>query len=263
MLLKPASIFAQGKIDVTSSPAYFGNLPSALAASDNNNSASADNTWYIGKGTKPDTYVKYAINNLGTNNNQTFIMTIYFKDYNVTGKYWIAPVYIFDAPNKENNIDAGRFPHLVNGTFLLNDETMRVIQGSDIPQQLAQYKDAYGYSLDWLSDFATKSSPRSLSQPSWGKAASLGGIEIWLKSTETLTVPAGTFNTTVITWHKGAAASDSKIWVNKDFPYPIKARVYSEVIHPPAPIWFEFELLEYGKGSLLNRWQSSDYLTLN
>jgi hypothetical protein len=228
-------------------PQIFGKLTSAFGSS---NDTSANNTWYVGKGVKPDTYVKYSINNLGTNNNQAFIMTIYFQKYNSTGKYWIAPVYVFDNPSKssDNNtpIDSNR--HIINGTFRLSDEDMGVMQGSIIPPQIAQYKDAYAYPLDWLREFATKSFSPSLTAFYWNMIGAPDLFELpLLRHTENVTVPAGTFNTTVINWHRGPA-HDNKIWINKDFPYPIKVRVYAEVVNPPAQIQYEFELLEYGKG---------------
>jgi len=57
--------------------------------------AQADN-WYVGKGVKPDTYYTYEIKNADTNQGQPFTMTIYFKDYNETGKYWVAPTFVVD-----------------------------------------------------------------------------------------------------------------------------------------------------------------------
>ncbi len=55
--------------------------------------AAADNNWYFGQGVKANMYVTYKIQSHDTNQGQPFTMTIYFKEYNSTGHYWIAPVY--------------------------------------------------------------------------------------------------------------------------------------------------------------------------
>ena len=70
--------------------------------------AQSDN-WYVGKGVKPDTYYTYEVKNTDTNQGQPFTMTIYFKDYNETGKYWVAPTFV---------VDEGK---VINGTLYLSD----------------------------------------------------------------------------------------------------------------------------------------------
>src|SRR6476661_6975759 len=50
--------------------------------------------WYVGKGVKPNTYYTYQIQSADTNQGQPFVMTIYFKNYNATGKYWDVPTYV-------------------------------------------------------------------------------------------------------------------------------------------------------------------------
>jgi hypothetical protein len=77
--------------------------------------ANGDNTWYLGKGVKPNTYFTYKIQDHDTNEGQPFLMNIYFKEFNSTGKYWIAPVYV---------VDQGK---VINGTFQLRCHLIEVL----------------------------------------------------------------------------------------------------------------------------------------
>jgi len=71
--------------------------------------AAADNNWYVGQGVKANMYVTYRIASHDTNQGQPFTMTIYFKEYNATGHYWVAPVYVNDQGA------------IINGTLHLSD----------------------------------------------------------------------------------------------------------------------------------------------
>ena len=54
------------------------------------NAYAQNNNWYVGKGVQPGTYYTYKIQT-DVDNGQPFIMTIYFKQFNSTGGYWVAP----------------------------------------------------------------------------------------------------------------------------------------------------------------------------
>lgn len=56
--------------------------------------AYAQNNWYVGKGVQPNTYYTYQIQDHDTNQGQPFLMTIYFKQFNNTGSYWVAPTFV-------------------------------------------------------------------------------------------------------------------------------------------------------------------------
>jgi hypothetical protein len=152
----------------------------------NNAVAQGNNLWYVGDGAKKGMYVTYRIQDQDTNAGRPFLMTIYFKDYNSTGKYWIAPTFI---------VDEGR---VINGTA-----------------------------------------------PYWGKIAAIGGSPIAPGGKAIVTEPAGTFNTTVITWHKGV---DNNIWIQDGFPYPVKAKTFADITTGNPPIQFAFDLLATGQG---------------
>lgn len=192
----------------------------------------ADDNWYVGKGAKPNMYVTYKIQSHDTNQGQPFTMTIYFKEFNDTGHYWVAPVYV----NDEGKI--------INGTFNLSDLDLTALGTSQIPPTMSQYRSAYTSSLEWLSAFVPKPG-QSLSSPNWGKIASIGGSPIGPGGQEKITVPAGIFDTKVISWHKGV---DNKIWINKDMPYPIKAQTFADTTTTNPPLQYAFELLATGQG---------------
>jgi hypothetical protein len=109
---------------------------------------------------------------------------------------------------------------------------------------MSPYRSAYTSSLEWLSAFVPKPG-QSLSSPNWGKIAAIGGSPIGPGGQEKITVPAGTFDTKVISWHKGV---DNKIWINKDMPYPIKAQTFADTTTTNPPIQYAFELVATGQG---------------
>jgi hypothetical protein len=198
----------------------------------NNAVAQGNNLWYVGDGAKKGMYVTYRIQDQDTNAGRPFDMTIYFKDHNDTGKYWIAPTFI---------VDEGR---VINGTLHLSDLDSTALGSSQIPKEMNEYRAGYSNSLKWLSAFVSKPG-QSLSAQYWGKIASIGGSPISPSGKATITTPAGTFNTTVITWHKGV---DNNIWIKDGFPYPIKAQTFADITTGNPPTQFAFTLLATGQG---------------
>jgi len=198
----------------------------------NNAVAQGNNLWYVGDGAKKGMYLTYKIQDQDTNGGRPFDMTIYFKEYNNTGKYWVAPTFV---------VDEGR---VINGTFHLSDLDLTALGSSQIPQEMSKYRSAYSNSLKWLSAFVAKPG-QSLTAPYWGKIAAIGGSPISPGGKATVTEPAGTFDTTVITWHKGV---DNNIWIKDDLPYPVKAKTFADITTGNPPIQFAFDLLATGQG---------------
>ena len=190
------------------------------------------NAWYVGKGVKPDTYYTYEVTSADINQGQPFTMTIYFKDYNATGKYWVAPTFV---------IYKGQ---VFNGTFHLSDLDMTALGSSNVSSSMAPYRGAYATSLDWLSAFVPKPG-QSLSAAYWGKIASIGGSQIAPAGGAKITTPAGTFDTTIIQYHKGV---DNNIYVNSNMPFPIKAQAYADVTTGNPPIQYAYTLQATGTG---------------
>lgn len=195
--------------------------------------AYAANNWYLGKGVKPNTYYTYKIQNHDTKQNQPFTMTIYFKQFDKNKGYWIAPVYVVE-PNG----------NVLNGTFHLSDLDLSALGSSQIPTAMRPYRGAYVDTLDWLASFVPKPG-LSLTAPYWGKLAAIGGSAIAPSGGTKVTVPAGTFDTTAVTWHYGA---DNAVYVNPNMPYPIKAKAFAAVTTGSPPIQFAFDLLSTGQG---------------
>ena len=86
---------------------------------------------------------------------------------------------------------------------------------------------------------------QALNAPYWGKIASIGGSPISPGSKAQVTIPAGKFDTTLISYHKGV---DNNIWINKDLPYPVKATTFADVTTGNPPIQYAFELQAVGQG---------------
>ena len=197
-----------------------------------NNAYASDDNWYVGEGVKDNMYVTYKIQDYDTNNGAPYTMTIYFEKQDQDGD-WIAPAFV---------VDEGK---VINGTLNLSSLDMSVLgKGTQIPDEMVPYVNGYKDSLQWLSAYVPKPG-QSLSSPSWGKIAAIGGPEIKPSGAEKITVKAGTFDTTKIGYHKSV---DNTIWVKDGFPFPIKAQTYADITTGQPPIQYAFELLATGTG---------------
>ena len=145
--------------------ALFSSLLLISQSSLNKGLAQAGNLWYVGDGAKKDMYVTYRVQEQDTNAGRPFDMTIYFKEYNETGKYWVAPTFV---------VDQGR---VFNGTLHLSDLDLTALGSSQISPEMAKYRSGYSSSLKWLSAFVSKPG-QSLTAQNWGKIASIGGSPI-------------------------------------------------------------------------------------
>ena len=193
------------------------------------NTALAAETWYVGEGLKQGDYFRYTLCHFDYKKCAEFEMDFWVEGKSEGGD-WQLQVLVIDGDKK------------IRGDMIVGRVAPEPLGGSET---LSKYRAAYKSSLVWLSGFATRIEPRDLSATSgWGKIASIGGMPVGpLGTTETITVPAGTFETHVVGWHKGA---DNKIWVKDGFPFPIKALTFVDVTTGSIPVQYEFELLEYG-----------------
>lgn len=196
--------------------------------------AQEDDLWYPGEGIKQDTYFTYKIQELDTNDEQPFEMTLYFQEQEQDGD-WTVPTFVVDDDGK-----------VIQGTMKLSDSMGYLAGSSNVPPEMNDYIGGYSGSLHWVDSFSTKADPKSLTASNWGRTGSIGGSDLKPSGKETITVPAGTFETTVLVLHKGQA--DSKIWVQNGFPFPVKALFFSDTTSGTPAIQFEFELLETGTG---------------
>ena len=196
------------------------------------NAYGQSNNWYVGKGVQPNTYYTYKIQT-DVDNGQPFLMTIYFKQFNSAGQYWIAPAYVVNSKGE-----------VITGTLNLSDLDLSILGTSKVPDTMQPYLSAYTSSIHWLASFVPKPG-QSLSSAYWGKIASIGGSPIAPGASAKVTVPAGTFDTKVISYHKGV---DNNIWISPNLPYPVKAQTYADVTTGTPPIQYAFDLQAVGQG---------------
>lgn len=208
-------------------------VSAAMVASWNVGTASAQNDrlWWVGEGAKQGMWVKYTVAELDLNDGRPFDIIIYFKEQQDGD--WLAPVYVIDQGT------------VISGTVKLGNNLAAVSAGMNVPEEMNKYLGAYARSLQWLEAFTPETKPLSLDAASWGRIACIGCEEIKPLRQEQITVPGGTFDTTVVGWHK---STNNDIWIANGFPYPIKAQTYADVTTGTAPTLFAFELIGTGMG---------------
>ncbi len=198
--------------------------------------STSDSLWYVGKGLKQNMYMKYQIQYNGTNDNQPFNMTLYFKEYNQTKNYWIALMSVDYDNNKH-----------MDSTIYLSDTTLDQANTSYLSQPLKNFLTAYYFTIDRLVQYVPKGTVQTLNDTDWGRVA-INCCHTLLHKDISVTVPAGTFDTTLVT----EAGGQPKSWIDKDLPYPVKGEYLDTGISPPNTI-FSFELLSYGYGMPLQQ----------
>lgn len=192
--------------------------------------ASAGETWYVGKGMKIGDYYRYNLCQVDYKSCTQFEMDFWVEGK--TDQGYKVQVLVIDG-NK-----------VVRGDMEVGKVAPEPIGFS---KDMAPYASAYKSSLVWLSGFATILDPKDFDAPAWGKIGSIGGMPVGPTGVkETVTVPAGAFETYVIGWHK---SSDNKIWVKPGFPFPVKALTFVDVSAGTIPVQYQFELLEYGNSA--------------
>lgn len=195
--------------------------------------AQEDNVWYPGEGVKQDMFVTYRIQEIDTNDERPYEMTLYFQEQQDGD--WIVPAFVVD--------DDGR---VIEGTMKLSDSMAYLAGGSNVPQEMNDYIGGYSGSLHWLDSFTTKAEPKSLAPgTNWGRTGSIGGSDVIVSGPEAITVEGGQFDTTLLTLHKGVT---SRIWVMNGFPFPIKAEFFTDSATGSQQIQYKFDLLATGTG---------------
>ena len=85
---------------------------------------------------------------------------------------------------------------------------------------------------------------------SWGKIANIGGEQVSPIGMETITVPAGQFDTVLVGWKSGGVTSH--INVVDEFPFPVKASTWVQVTEGSSPQEYRFSLHEYKENVVSN-----------
>ncbi|WP_415282561.1 hypothetical protein [Candidatus Nitrososphaera sp. FF02] len=193
-----------------------------------------DDRWYLGEAAQADTYYIYEIEDYYVKNGAPFTMSLYFKEQDSNG-VWTVPVYVVESSGK-----------VITGTFRLGDNLAFQSAGSDVSAEMTPYVGAYQDTLTWLEAFTNKAQPESLNGVTWGKLACIGCGTLDPKGNEEVTAAGNTYQTTVLVNARGQ--NDSKIWVAKELPYPVKALTYADVNFGEAPVQYAFDLVEIGTG---------------
>lgn len=186
--------------------------------------------WYPGDNVQKGQLVKYRISDFDYKRGTPFDATLWFGSQDSKGN-WITDVIV----EEEGQV--------VTGKFTLSSLTLTPL-GTEIAPELQPYRSPIKDSLGWLSSYASKVDPKSLTGSKvWGVIAAIGGGSITVQpvGTDTITVAGQSWDTYVIGWHYG---EDSKVWIKDQFPLPIKAKVFALSTQKPLPVQFEFNLLE-------------------
>ncbi|MGI0007761.1 MAG: hypothetical protein ACREAR_07185 [Nitrosotalea sp.] len=129
---------------------------------------------------------------------------------------------------------------------------------------VADYANYFKRTLVWLEAFATQVNPIDPLTPVYGRAGLFGEVTIGSVGMRTVTVPAGTFQTSAVYFRDSGV--DSYIWIDPTLPFPVKAQVYAIKTSGAPTIGYEYDLLEHGNSqqppAFLNV-QSTDILSSN
>jgi len=216
----------------------FGSLVSHSAFAQFSSAGGVDKegSWYAGEGLKQGDFFSYSMCHVDYKECANFEMDMWIKGDKQVGSEtkWLAEVVVYDGSK------------IVVGEMELGKIAPEPTGGSI---ELGVYRGAFKSSISWLSAFATSDDssggkgPKEFKAASWGKIGNIGGEQVIPRTIETVTVPAGTWETVHVGWQPGGVTS--KVWIVDGFPFPIKAKTYTHVSEGIPPTEYEFKLLDY------------------
>lgn len=194
-------------------------------------------SWYVGEGLKQGDFFSYSLCHLEYRECAELRIDIWIKeDAQIEDKdTWIVDAVVYER-------------HMITKNHM--DIAKSDMKNIDNIAEFDSYEHAFQSSVLWLSDYATVSpdsdgngkGPKEFTATSWGKFGNIGGVQVTPLSAESITTPAGTFETTAIGWE---GYFWSKTWVVDGFPFPIKGKIYTHITDGIPPPEFDFTLLEY------------------
>ena len=195
-----------------------------------------EGTWHAGEGLKHGDFFSYEMCHIDYKECAEFGLDLWIKEDIQVGSEtkWLAEAVVYDGSK------------VVVGEMELGKIAPEPTGGSE---ELGVYRGAFKSSVVWLSAFATSDDasggkgPKEFAAKSWGKIGNIGGEQVLPQAIETVTVPAGTWETVQVGWKTGGASS--KVWIVDEFPFPIKAKTFTHVSEGIPPTEYEFTLLEY------------------
>ena len=150
-------------------------------------------SWYAGENLKIGDYFKYKVCH---------------AEYKDCTDFWFSmwlEKEVFDGPE-----DMLRFQVLVEDGNKILKGKMDVGKvapepmGGTVSDNIMRYASVYKNSISWLSSFSTADidqpgkGPKAFSKVSWGKIANIGGEQVSPIGMETITVPAGEYDTILV-----------------------------------------------------------------
>ena len=227
------SIFVVLLLGSLSIPSAFAQIQSGGVSSD---TIPKGSSWYVGEGLKQGDFFSYSLCHVDYKECVPFEMDMWIKGDVQSGSEtkWLAEVVVYDGRK------------IIVGEMELGKIAPEPTGGTE---NLSVYRGAFKSSIAWLSAFATSDDraggkgPKEFSAISWGKIGNIGGEQVIPTAIETVTVPAGTWETVLISWKTGGSVSN--VWIVDDFPFPIKASTLTHVSSGIPPPEYIFELLNY------------------
>ncbi len=192
--------------------------------------------WWLGEGLKQGDYFEYRLCHVDYKECTSFDILFWIQGDKQVGSEskWLAKAVAYDG---------GR---VYKGEMEFGKIAAEPTGGTD---NLITYRSAVKSSISWLSSFATSyggeggEGPKEFSRPSWGKIGNIGGEQVAPQEAESITVPAGTFDTIRVGWKTGGA--HSHIWIVDNFPFPIKANTWTHVASGHPPPEYVLTLIDY------------------
>jgi len=195
-------------------------------------------SWYPGENLKIGDYFKYKVCHNDYKDCTDFWFSMWIEKEVTSGPEDVLRVQVLvEDGNKvlKGYMDVGKVtPEYIGGT---------------VSDNILKYASVYKNSISWLSSFATAEidqpgkGPKAFSKVSWGKIANIGGEQVSPIGMETITVPAGEYDTILVGWKAGGVTSH--ISVVDEFPFPVKALTWVQVTEGVPPQEYRFSLHEY------------------
>jgi len=195
-------------------------------------------SWYPGENLKVGDYFKYKVCHAEYKDCTDFWFSMWIEKEVTSGPEDVIRVQVLvEDGNKilKGQMDVGKVaPEPIGGT---------------VSDNILRYASVYKNSISWLSSFTTAEidqpgkGPKAFSKPSWGKIANIGGEQVSPIGMETITVPAGQYDTILVGWKAGGVTSH--INVVDEFPLPVKASTWVQVTEGSSPQEYRFSLHEY------------------
>ncbi len=193
-----------------------------------NSESFAESEWYPGINLEKGDYFKYDFCHIDYFECRS--QELEFLIINETQNYWYIQTIVTDQKTK------------IDEVLRLSKNEMKFIGSGHTMRQLAS---VFNNSLVWLNNFSNQDTPKHLKLGEyWGQIGNIGGgVPFTTGGNEMILINSNSIEATVVNWP--LSNKTSKIWIVKDYPFPIKAETFVHI--GLLPIQYEFELIEHKK----------------